>query len=110
MGSIKKPARPWGIWDLRDLGKKSGIRYLKAIPVLILEKWLKGNKEEGVANFVWTKEFAKRLEDSKLVVNFKPKGNAILLASLIRIQNARNLTPPLIKYDVSGSFWINLPE
>lgn len=67
MVARKKPSRSWEIDDLLDLGKKSGATYLKATPILILETWLEGDRQEGVANFIRTKDLVKRLEHSKLV-------------------------------------------
>jgi len=46
-----KPPRPWTIDDLFDLGKKSGVTHLKAIPVLILEKWIQDGREDGIDNY-----------------------------------------------------------
>jgi hypothetical protein len=112
MATPKKPPRPWDIDDLQDLGKKSGVTYLRAVPVLILEKWMQGEREEGVANFVRTSEVARRLQDSKLIAGFKKKGASSVLGSLVRIQNSRSLTrPPLIEYYPAWkSFEINLPH
>jgi hypothetical protein len=66
MAAPKKPSRQWDIDDLLSLGRKSGVTYLKAVPVLILEKWVQGEREKGVANFVRTKNLARRLVSSGL--------------------------------------------
>jgi uncharacterized protein (TIGR02391 family) len=95
------------------LGKREGIKgkHLRAIPVLILERWVQGGREEDVANYVWTKDLAERLVSSKLVRPFKPKGTSVVLAALTTIQGSRNLTrPPLIEYRGEGMFWVNLPH
>jgi len=106
----EKPPRPWDVDDLLDLGKKSGVTYLKAIPVLILEKWVRGGRKEGESNFVRTRPLARRLTSSGLKPSFKPKGTSNILAALTGIQNGRNLTPPLIEYQGKGKSWINLPH
>ena len=53
MATRGKPPRPWDMDDLLDLGDKQGEKgtYLKAVPVLILETWVREGQEEGVANF-----------------------------------------------------------
>jgi len=107
------PPRAWDVDLLLVLGKRGGIKgkHLRAVPVLILEKWVQGNREGDVANYVWTKDVAKRLVSSGLVPHFKPKGNAVILAALTTIQGSRNLTrPPLIEYRKEGKFWVNLPH
>jgi hypothetical protein len=107
----KKPPRAWSIDDLLDLGKRSGVTYVKATPVLILEKWVRAERQEGEANFVTTKELARRLENSKLVAGFKPKGTSNVASALVKIQSGRNLTlPPLIEAQGGGLYWINLPH
>lgn len=95
------------------LGKREGTKtkHLRAIPVLILEKWVQGGREERTANYVWTNDIAKRLVNSGLVPPFKPKGTSVILASLTMIQKSRNLTRPiLIEYRGEGMFWVNLPH
>ncbi|HKZ82243.1 MAG TPA: phospholipase D-like domain-containing protein [Anaerolineae bacterium] len=110
MTTREKPPRSWRVDDLLDLGEKGGVTYLKAIPVLMLQRWVQGGREEGVANHVWTEELAKRLVSSGLVRPFKPKGTSNVPAALIRIQNSRNLTRPrLIENKGGGIFWVNLP-
>lgn len=110
MATYEKPPRSWEMDDLLDLGEKEGIRYLKAIPVLILERWVQGGREEGAANYVRTKELARRLVGSGLVPPFKPKGTSNILGALGAIQASRNLTrPPLVEYKGSGTSWVNLP-
>ena len=111
MATPEKPPRPWDIDDLLDLGKQSEGIHLKAVPVLILENWVRGERQEGVANYVRTKDLARRLESSKLVAGFKPKATSNILAALTKIQNGRNLTrPPLIESQGRGICWINLPR
>ena len=111
MRASKKPPRPWDIDDLLDIGKQSNARHLKAVPVLILEKWVREGRQEGIANFVRTKDLARRLERSKLVTGFKPKATSNVGAALIKIQSGRNLTrPPLIEYQGGGVYRVNLPH
>jgi len=110
MATREKPPRPWEVDDLHDLGRRSGVTYLKAIPVLILEQWVREGKEEDKANYVRTKPLARRLVSSGLAPPFKPKGTSNVLAALTGIQNGRNLTPPLIEYRNKGMFWVNLPH
>ena len=56
MATREKPPRSWDVDLLFVLGKREGIKakHLRAVPVLILERWVQGGREEGVANFVWT--------------------------------------------------------
>jgi len=111
MATREKPPRPWNIDDLLDLGKQSGITYLKAIPALILEKWVREERQEGIANFIRTNELARRLESSKIVAGFKPRTTSNIIGALAKKQSGRNLThPPLVEYHGGGSFWINLPH
>lgn len=114
MATPKKPPRAWEIDDLLDLGRKSGVTYLKAVPVLILEKWVREGREEGAANYVRTKELARRLVSSGLRAAFPPKGTSNVLAAPSVIQKSRNLTrPPLLEYQGRGKgrmFWVNLPH
>lgn len=110
MATSTKPPREWDVHDLFDLGRQSRGTYLKAVPVLILETWMEGEREEGVANFVRTGNLADRLVRSGLVTPFKPKGTSNLGAALGKIQSGRNLTrPPLITSEGLGLYWINLP-
>ena len=110
MATRKKPPRPWEIDDLEDLGRQ-GELYLKAIPVLILEKWVREKRQEGKANYIRTKELARHLVSRKFVAGFKPRGTSALGSVLVRMQNSRNLTaPPLIELRVRGTYWINLPH
>jgi hypothetical protein len=89
-------ARPWNIDDLQDVARQ-GEAYLKAVPVLILEKWVRGKKRVGVANLVTTEEVAERLVSRKLASPFKPKGTASVISVLTKLQSFRNLTaPPLV--------------
>lgn len=107
-----KPPRAWRLDDLLDLGRREGEKanYSKAVPVLILEKWVQGEREAEVANYVWTKELAMRLENCGLI-SFKPKGSGNLFGAPSRIQNSRNLTRPhLIEKAGGGMFRVNLPH
>lgn len=111
MATREKPPRPWDVDDLLDLGRREGVTYLKAIPVLILEEWVRGERKKDKANYVRTKPLARRLVSSGLVPPFKPKGTSNILAALTGIQNSRNLTPPLMKYETGkGMSWVNLPH
>lgn len=113
MATRGKPPRPWDLDDLLDLGDKQGEKgtYLKAVPVLILEKWVRHGKVEDVANYVRTYELKRRLESSGLRPPFKPKGDGGICGSLTSKQKARNLTRPiLIEPQGEGSFWVNLPH
>jgi uncharacterized protein (TIGR02391 family) len=113
MTTPKKPPRSWDVDNLLDLGRRQGekSKYLKAIPVLILEKWVREGREEGVANYVWTKPLARRIESSGLRPPFKLKATGGIFGSLTSTQKSRNLTrPPLIRYEGEGRSWINLPH
>jgi hypothetical protein len=112
MTTPKKPPRSWDVDNLLDLGRRQGekSKYLKAIPVLILEKWVREGREEGVANYVWTKPLARRIESSGLRPPFKLKATGGIFGSLTSTQKSRNLTrPPLIEKRGPGMFWVNLP-
>jgi uncharacterized protein (TIGR02391 family) len=107
-----RPPRKWDIDDLLALGVKERGKsdYLKAVPILILEKWVREGREEGAANSIRTKDIARRIVGSGLALPFKPKGTSVVLASLTTIQGSRNLTrPPLIEYTGDGIFLVNLP-
>jgi uncharacterized protein (TIGR02391 family) len=112
----KRPLRPWNITSLLVLGQREGVKanYLKAIPVIILEKWVRHGRIEDQVNFISTDELAERLEESGLRQNSKGKSNGVLLGSLSTIQNSRNLKdPPLIEYrgfKGDAMFWVNLPH
>jgi uncharacterized protein (TIGR02391 family) len=112
--SAKPPPRKWEIDDLLDLGKRERGKadYLKAIPILILEKWVVEGRVIGEANHIRTRPLARRLEDCKLVKSaFKPKGTSSILGALGAIQSDRNLTrPPLMNTsrDIGGSL-VELP-
>jgi len=111
MTKTKEAPRSWEIDDLLYIGVKGGKMYMKALPILFLEKWLNGNRKEGEANYHKTKEIAKRLQNSDLVDGFKPRGSSTVCSALVRMQNARNLTnPPLIRHEGGGKFYINLPR
>jgi uncharacterized protein (TIGR02391 family) len=106
-----KPPRAWRIDDLLDLGKRSGVTYLKAIPVLFLERWVRGNRERGAANFVWTAELAGRLVSTGLRDPFPSKGTSQIIGALVTIQESRNLSrDPLLEYQGEGYTLINLPR
>ena len=49
MTARSKPPGPWELDDFLDLGKKTGAIYLKAIPVLILEHWVRKKRKVGDA-------------------------------------------------------------
>jgi hypothetical protein len=109
----KHTARYWEIDDLLDLGKreKEKTQFLKAVPVIILEKWVKEGRGKGGANHIRTKSVARRLEDSGLHPPFKHKAISNVIAALSKIQLARNLTrPPLVEPLGDGEFRINLPH
>ena len=111
MAAPKKPPRPWDIDDLLDIGKRTDATHLKAIPVLILEAWVRGNREEEVANYVRTNNLARRLVESELVAGFGEKGTSNVVGALAKIQNGRNLTRPrLIEAQGGGISRINLPH
>lgn len=109
----KTPPRSWKIDDLMALGKREGkkAQYLKAIPVLILENWIVNGRVEGsIANYIWTNDLARRLEDCGLVAPFKAKGTSAIVGALSTIQGSRKLTnPPLMEYLGSGRSKFNLP-
>jgi hypothetical protein len=104
------PPRAWEIDDLLDLGKREGIRYLKAVPVLVLEEWLlHGEGKDDV--YVRTKALARRLVDTGLHAPFPSKGTSNILAALSAIQKDRNLTkPPLMKIKDRGAYWVNIND
>lgn len=108
------PPRSWDVDMLLVLGAKEGdkTKHLKAIPVLILERWVQNEREENVANHVYTRDIANRLESSGLVIGpLKGKNTSTLLSALTVIQRSRNLTrPPLIEYQGDGRSWVNLPH
>jgi len=111
MATREKPPRPWDIDDLLDIGKKSAVTYLKAVPVLILEAWVRGERKEGEANFVRTNNLARRLVDSGVVSGFGEKGTSNVVGALAKMQSGRSLTrPPLVEYQGGGMSWINLPH
>ena len=110
MATREKPPQKWKVRHLLDLGKRQGKKsdYLKAVPVLILERWVRKGRKEGVANFVWTKDFKERLERCGLA-HFSPKGSGGIFGSITSTQNSRNLTPHLIDNDGDGRFRVSLP-
>ncbi len=105
-----RPPQPWKVYHLFDLGKRQGKKsdYLKAVPVLILEKWVQEERKDGVANYAWTKDIKERLEKCGLV-RLVPKASGGIFGSMTSTQQSRNLTPPLIENKGEGMFWINLP-
>ena len=46
MATSKKPPRSWDIDDLKTIGRRGKVTYLKAVPVLFLEKWVREGREE----------------------------------------------------------------
>ena len=103
------PPRDWELDDLEDLGEKAKSYYLKAVPVLILEKWVKKDREKGVADWVKTKELATRLEESGLHEPFPDKGSSNVLGVLRLMQSRRNLIrPPLMNKEKGGWYSITL--
>jgi len=63
------------------------------------------------ANYAYTNQLKRRLENSKLHPPFKLKGTSNILGALGAIQSDRNLTnPPLVKYEGHGRSWVNLPK
>lgn len=111
---MEKPGKPqprsWEIDDLEELGRQ-GQLFLKVIPVLILEKWVREDRQEGSANYIETRFLAKQLIDREFVTRFKPRSTSALGSVLVRMQNIRNLTnPPLIELRVRGTYWVNLPH
>lgn len=106
------PPRPWEIDDLLDLGRREGekAQYLKAIPVLILEMWVRGDRKSEEANYFRTKWAKNRIESSGLHEPFVSKGTSNIIAALSLLQKSRNLTPPLLEYQKSGVTWVNLPR
>jgi hypothetical protein len=111
MTTQKKPTPPrrWEIDDLIDLGRKGGVTYLKAIPVLILEEWLR--QEQGSEVYVRTKALERRLVDCGLHRPFPKKGTSNIFGALGSIQKDRNLTnPPLMKSKARGGYWVNTED
>jgi uncharacterized protein (TIGR02391 family) len=105
----KTQPRPWEFDDLLALGKRGGVTYLKAIPVLILDEWVK--QEQGAQVYIRTKALVRRLVESGLHRPFKSKGTSNILAALSSIQNDRNLTkPPLMKTKMLGGYWVNVED
>jgi len=111
MATQKKPTPPrrWEIDDLLALGKKGGVTYLQAIPVLILDEWLR--QGQGAEVYIRTTALKKRLVESGLHLPFLKKGTSNITAALSSIQKDRNLTsPPLMKSKTSGGYWVNLED
>jgi uncharacterized protein (TIGR02391 family) len=106
----KKPPRPWELDDLLALGAQGGARYLKAVPVLVLEKWVRGEREEGKANFYTTDYLRRRVVGSGLREEFEPRSTSNLGAALSKIQSGRNLNPLLVEHQGGGRYWANLPH
>jgi len=106
----KAPSRQWKMEDLLAIGKKSGITYLKAVPILFVETWVKQGK--GMRAYVRTEDLKDRLVDSGVHEPFRKKGSSNIMGALITIQESRFLTnPPLIMHaKTRGEFWINNDE
>ena len=106
------PPRPWEIDDLLDIGRKEGgkANYLKAIPILMLEVWITGERITDQANYLRVKWAKNRIERSGIREPFPPKGTSNIIGALSTIQKSRNLNPPLLQYLKPGIAWINLPN
>ena len=106
------PPRPWEIDDLLDIGRREGgkANYLKAIPILMLEFWIKGERITDQANYLRVKWAKNRIERSGIREPFPPKGTSNIIGALSTIQKSRNLNPPLLQYLKPGIAWINLPN
>lgn len=106
------PPRPWEIDDLLDIGRKEGgkANYLKAIPILMLEFWITGERITDQANYLRVKWAKNRIERSGIREPFPPKGTSNIIGALSAIQKSRNLNPPLLQYLKPGIAWINLPN
>ena len=108
----KIPPRSWEIDDLLDIGRREGdkAQYLKAIPVLILEEWVRKGRKIGEANFARTAPFARRIENCGLHPKFILKGTSNIIGALKVIQASRNLNnPPLLEKFRKGMEQVNLP-
>jgi predicted nucleotide-binding protein len=109
----KHSSQEWQVFDLLELGKrgKEESQYLKAVPVIILDKWVREGRVKGAANHIKTKYVADRLKKKGLHGPFKPKASSNVLTALKRMQEARNLTKPyLIASMGGGEFEVNLPH
>ena len=106
------PPRPWEIDDLLDIGRREGgkANYLKAIPILMLEFWITGERIIDQANYLRVKWAKNRIESSGIREPFPPKGTSNIIGALSTIQKSRNLNPPLLQYLKPGIAWINLPN
>jgi hypothetical protein len=107
-----KPTRAWHIDDLTQLGERDAAWQMRALPIFILERWITGGREEGVANTVSTQELVDRLVKTGVVTGYRSHDKGALLGSLTRMQRVRNLTdPPLLKFQAqTEAYWINLPH
>jgi hypothetical protein len=105
MAVSKKPPRPWKIDYLLRLGTKTGATYLKAVPVLYLENWVRGERKEGRANFVKTKDLANRLESSKVGAGFSPSVTMHISGALLKIQKVESSRSA--SYRVRGQRYIS---
>jgi hypothetical protein len=85
---------------------------MRALPIFILERWVLGRREDGVANRVSTKELVERLMKTGVVTGYRSHDRGALLGSLTRLQRVRSLTaPPLIEFHAPTEvYWINLPR
>ena len=109
---IKQPTRGWHVDDLTYLGEQDAAWQMRALPIFILERWVLGEREEGVANRVSTKELVERLVKTGVVTGYRSHDRGALLGSLTRMQRVRNLiAPPLIEFQAQAEvYWINLPR
>jgi hypothetical protein len=108
----EKPIRAWHIDDLTHLGERDAAWQMRALPIFILECWITGGREEGVANRVSTQELVDRLVGTGVLTGYRSHDRGALLGSLTRMQRLRNLTdPPLLEFlSQTEEYWINLPR
>jgi hypothetical protein len=85
---------------------------MRALPIFVLECWIRGGREEGVANRVSTQDLVDRLVQTGVVTGCRSHNRGALLSSLTKLQRLRNLTdPPLLEFlSRSEEYWINLPR
>jgi hypothetical protein len=108
----EKPTRAWHIDDLTHLGERDAAWQMRALPIFILERWIAGGREEGVANRVSTQALVDRLVGTGVVTGYRSHDRGALLGGLTKLQRLRNLTaPPLIEFRAqTEEYWINLPR